>query len=86
MPQNIYNFWDLIINIKTPFGFILAMLYAIIGTFSLFRPILEYENHKHTSAFVALGSRPFEATPNFFKRICARKLQLAYGYERRKVV
>ena len=52
-------FWDLMINLKTPFCFILAMLYAIIGVFSLF---LGYVNHKHSSAFVALGPRPCGAT------------------------
>ena len=37
------------------------MLYAIIGIFSLF---LGYVNHKHSSAFVALGPRPCGATPS----------------------
>ena len=40
------------------------MLYLIIGIFSLFKLILGYENHKHSSAFVALDppalwSHPF---------------------------
>ena len=45
------------------------MLYAIIGIFPLFQPILGYVNHKHSSAFVALGplalwSQPFNKDEN----------------------
>ena len=45
------------------------MLYAIIGIFPLFQPILGYVNHKNSSAFVALGppalwSHPFNKDEN----------------------
>ena len=33
----------------------LHFVYAITGIFALFLPILGYINHKHSSAFVALG-------------------------------